>query len=119
MTTPNIKELATRLRDYVGTIFAPALMCQAADLLQSQAKRIAELESALQSANTTIEELERKYYLTLDQRDDAIYMLADWCIAVEQDASWDGWDECYKNAAYRPCSIRELIDAEIEVQKDQ
>lgn len=82
------------------------------------ADRIDLLESALQAANTTIEELEHKYYLTLDQRDDAVYMLADWCISVEQDASWDGWDDCYKNAMYRPCSIRELIDAEIEVQKD-
>ena len=44
MTTPNIEEIATRLRDYVGTSFAPALMCQAAATLQSQAERIAELE---------------------------------------------------------------------------
>ena len=85
----------------------------------SAANRIDLLENALQAASATIEEYERKYYLTLDQRDDAVYMLAEWCIAVEEDTSWDGWDDCYKNAMYRPCSIRELIDAEIEVQKDQ
>jgi hypothetical protein len=49
------------------------------------------------------------------QRDDAIKMLAEWCVAVsENGASWDDWDEYYKNAMYRPCFLRELLDAAIK-----
>lgn len=46
------------------------------------------------------------------QRDTAIAMLADWCIAVRDNGTgWDDWDEHYKNACYRPGPLRELIDA--------
>ena len=44
------------------------------------------------------------------QRDEAIKMLAEWCVAVDKDSYWDGWDEYYKNAAYRHCLIRDLLD---------
>lgn len=44
------------------------------------------------------------------QRDEAIRMLAEWCVAVDKDSSWDGWDHYYKNAAYGQCLIRDLLD---------
>ena len=45
------------------------------------------------------------------QRDIAIWMLAEWCVAVsENGAGWDDWDEHYKNAAFRPCDLRERLD---------
>jgi hypothetical protein len=48
------------------------------------------------------------------QRDEAIAMLADWCVRVDkQGTDWDSWDEAYKNAASRPCGIRELLDIAI------
>lgn len=48
------------------------------------------------------------------QRDEAIAMLADWCVRVDkQGTGWDDWDEAYKNAASRPCGIRELLDIAI------
>jgi hypothetical protein len=49
------------------------------------------------------------------ERDDAIKMLAEWCAAVEENGTgWDDWDEYYKNARYRPCFLRELLDAAIK-----
>lgn len=46
------------------------------------------------------------------QRDVAVQMLAGWCDAVRDNgAGWDDWDEYYKDASFRPCLIRELIDA--------
>ena len=48
------------------------------------------------------------------ERDVAIGMLAYWCVAVDQNGTgWDDWDEHYKDAMYRPCPIRELLDKEI------
>lgn len=42
----------------------------------------------------------------------AVWMLAEWCYRVDKGgASWDEWDESYKDAAYRPGPLRELIDA--------
>lgn len=56
--------------------------------------------------------------LTLEQaiaqRDEAIHMLADWCVRVDViGTSWDDWDEAYKDAMYRPCGIRQLLDEAI------
>ena len=49
------------------------------------------------------------------ERDEAIKMLAEWCAAVEENgAGWDDWDEYYKNARYRPCFLRELLDTAIK-----
>jgi len=49
------------------------------------------------------------------ERDDALKMLAEWCAAVKENgAGWDDWDEYYKNAMYRPCFLRELLDAAIK-----
>jgi len=45
----------------------------------------------------------------------AINLLAEWTLCVELNgSSWDDWDECYKEAAYRPGPLRELLDAERE-----
>lgn len=44
----------------------------------------------------------------------AINMLAAWCVAVEHDSSWDGWDSHYKEASYRPGPLRALLDAEMK-----
>lgn len=53
-----------------------------------------------------------------EQRDEAIALLADWVARVsEVGTSWDDWDEGYKNAAYRPCGIRERLDKAIEEAK--
>ena len=55
-----------------------------------------------------------------NQRDIAIDMLAQWCNAVDTNGTgWDDWDEHYKDAAYRPTPIRELIDAARAALKEQ
>ena len=52
------------------------------------------------------------------ERDVAIGMLAYWCVAVDQNGTgWDDWDEHYKDAMYRPCPIRELLDKEINAAR--
>jgi hypothetical protein len=49
-----------------------------------------------------------------EQLAEAITMLAEWCVRVDVVGSgWDDWDESYKDAMYRPCGIRELLDTEI------
>ena len=52
------------------------------------------------------------------QRDEAIRLLAEWVAQVDGNGtSWDDWDESYKDAAYRPCGIRALLDAAITEAK--
>ena len=52
--------------------------------------------------------------------DIAITMLAEWCVAIENNGTqWDDWDEHYKDAAYRPGPLRELLDAEIKAVKER
>ncbi len=47
--------------------------------------------------------------------DAAITLLTEWCMAVEEHgASWDDWDEYYKEANFRPGPLRELIDKKKE-----
>lgn len=54
------------------------------------------------------------------ERDIAIAMLAAWCVAVEENGTgWDDWDEHYKDAAYRPGPLRELLDAAIAAERAQ
>jgi hypothetical protein len=52
------------------------------------------------------------------QRDYAIKMLADWCVAIDVNGGgWDDWDEYYKDARYRKTNlpeIREFLDLAIE-----
>lgn len=46
------------------------------------------------------------------ERNIAVQMLADWCVAVANNGTgWDDWDEHYKEAAYREGPLRSLIDA--------
>jgi hypothetical protein len=48
------------------------------------------------------------------ERDIAIAMLAEWCVAVDVNGTgWDDWDEHYKDAMYRPGPLRELLDKAI------
>jgi len=52
-------------------------------------------------------ELETKYQ-------EAIRMLAEWVVAVEQNGSgWDDWDEYYIDASFRPCLNRQDLDNQI------
>lgn len=52
------------------------------------------------------------------ERDAAITMLADWCVAVDEcGSSWDDWDEYYKNAMYRDSPLRALLNVEIEAAR--
>jgi hypothetical protein len=54
------------------------------------------------------------------ERDALLRMLAEWCVAVDNDSSWDGWDHHYKDARYRPGPMREALDSAIkEVQDEQ
>jgi len=47
-------------------------------------------------------------------RDVAVEMLAQWCVAVDENGTgWDDWDEHYKDAMYRPCYLRERLDKAI------
>lgn len=47
----------------------------------------------------------------IQARDMAILMLAEWCVAVDQNGTgWDDWDEHYKDAAYRPSPLRTRLD---------
>jgi hypothetical protein len=52
------------------------------------------------------------------QRDYAIKMLADWCVAIDVNGGgWDDWDDYYKDARYRKTEIpelRELLDDAID-----
>lgn len=54
------------------------------------------------------------------ERGEAVRMLADWVARVSEVGSgWDDWDEAYKNAGYRPCGIRAILDLEIERAKER
>lgn len=54
------------------------------------------------------------------QRDAAIEMLADWVNAVNTNGTgWDDWDEHFKDAAFRPGPLRELLDEAIAARAAQ
>ena len=53
------------------------------------------------------------------ERDALLRMLAEWCVAVDNDSSWDGWDHHYKDARYRPGPMREALDAAIQEVIDE
>jgi hypothetical protein len=54
----------------------------------------------------------------IQERDEAVKLLADWVARVsEVGSAWDDWDEAYRNAAYRPCGIRSILDLEIEIER--
>ena len=57
---------------------------------------------------------------TAVQRDAAIGMLADWVHAVNTNGTgWDDWDEHFKDAAFRPGPLRELLDDAIAARAAQ
>jgi len=63
-------------------------------------------------------ELESKAGRLRAERDTAVIMLAEWCVAVDVNgAGWDDWDEHYKDAAYRPGPLREQIDTAMAAHK--
>ena len=66
-----------------------------------------------------IRDLESKNKTLSDNLDIALDMLAQWCVAVDDNGTgWDDWDEHYKDAMYRPGPLRELLDKAIsEVRK--
>lgn len=44
---------------------------------------------------------------------EAVTLLAEWTCAIDRNGTgWDDWDEWFKDAAYRPGPLRELIDTE-------
>lgn len=53
------------------------------------------------------------------ERDALLRMLAEWCVAVDNDSSWDGWDHHYKYARYRPGPMRAALDAAIQEVIDE
>lgn len=57
----------------------------------------------------------------ISQRDAAIKILAEWCVAIERNGTgWDDWDEYYKDAKYRPTDppeLRKMLDAAMELEK--
>lgn len=51
----------------------------------------------------------------------ALWMLAGWCVAVDENGTgWDDWDEYYKDAMYREGPLRSQLDkviAEVRAQR--
>jgi len=94
-------------------------------LLEDRDEIISDLRAKLQAAEIEKTDIlaQRDVYLSRaeaaeSERNAAIFMLAEWCVCVELNGSgWDDWDECYKDAAYRPGPLRELLDTEIAKQK--
>ncbi len=88
-------------------------------LEQRMAEQVAYIQQ-LEDANTPEPVALREQVAALtNERDIAIGMLAEWCVAVHTNGpGWDDWDEYYKNAMYRPNPLRELLDAAIAAQKE-
>lgn len=113
---------------YLATVYSAEeaqLLARAPVLLEAALRTIETLRTDLSlvagrdddGVMLTLGSLRGEISALTKQRDTAIAMLAAWCLAVEEDSSWDGWDEHYKDAGFRPCTIRDLIDAELEVQR--
>lgn len=56
-----------------------------------------------------------EYHKLLAQRNYAINLLAEWVVDVDNDTSWDGWDENFKEAKYRANLIRDELDYHINL----
>jgi hypothetical protein len=83
------------------------LQVHVSDRRDDMADELARLRAEVEALRADAERL-------TGERDVAIGMLAYWCVAVDQNGTgWDDWDEHYKDAMYRPCPIRELLDKEI------
>jgi len=92
---------------------------QQAEILELRDKlQAAEIALAADDQASHIIEWKSRAEAAESERNAAIFMLAEWCVCVELNGSgWDDWDECYKDAAYRPGPLRELLDTEIAKQK--
>lgn len=60
-----------------------------------------------------VERLRGELDRTREQLDAAVALIAEWCRAVDGGASWDYWDDHYKQARWGKGVLRSLIDAEI------
>jgi hypothetical protein len=68
--------------------------------------------------NKRIAELEKAFNDSAYQFNEAIKMLARWCLAVEiKGSGWDDWGEHYKNASWRPGPLRCQLDAAIAAER--
>lgn len=69
-------------------------------------------------ANSCVAEAADMIESLVRQRDAAVKMLADWCVAIdEKGGGWDEWDEHYKDAMYRKTDLpemRAILDVAIE-----
>lgn len=86
-------------------------VCEGGDLLCAEIKRLAcERDEARAEVERPRVELDR----TREQINAAVTLLAEWCDAVDNNgASWDYWDNHYKEARWGKGILRSLIDAEI------
>ncbi len=74
----------------------------------------AEVQAKLNHLRDLIADLRDELQDKDDQLQAAITMLAEWCVAVDENGTgWDDWDEHYKDAMYRPGPLREQLDASI------
>lgn len=116
------------VREYVPIAEVERLRAQVEDLtanrdswLEQASARTADAVQFMQerdAARAEIEALRADAERLTGERDVAIGMLAYWCVAVDQNGTgWDDWDEHYKDAMYRPCPIRELLDKEIDAAR--
>ncbi len=73
-----------------------------------------EVQEKLQALRDLIADLRDELQEKDDQLEAAINMLAEWCVAVDENGTgWDDWDEHYKDAMYRPGPLRERLDVAI------
>lgn len=90
------------------------------DNCKANAERIARLEAENETLQIWGQEAAAEVEALKADRDCAIGMLAEWCIAVDEGgSSWDYWDEYYKNAMYRPNLLRVLLDAAIDAARSK
>lgn len=81
-----------------------ARMCEEIEDLRAE---IEKLTRELDEARAEVERLR-------EQLNAAVTLLAEWCDAVNKGgASWDYWDDHYKQARWGKGILRSLIDAEI------
>jgi len=62
-----------------------------------------------------VDRLEHEKKAIQAKLDFSVELLADWCVAVNENGSgWDYWDGYYKEAMWGNNLIRELIDAKLK-----
>ena len=121
MSARTALEIASRLEALIP--IAGGLAVEALRKQHAEIERLTSINAALTAKSNAFvienarqaEEIDR---LTAE-RDCAIGMLVDWVVAIrDSDASWDSWDDQYKDAWYRPCLIRDLIDAKLPPEEE-